>query len=107
MTIKTFLKKIWNRRKSQGHQIHVHEKVYDTERVQPHLSEPVQANPVETEVDLSPQKDLENYARGLNVSKKSLEQLISSGMLMPGELEVAEKIVRFMRKNDPGSGYSQ
>lgn len=105
MTIKQMLKKVWAKRKSKAHDVPVHEKVYADESMPsaPHTAETIQ--PVEPDVDLSPQKDLENYARGLSVSKKSLEQLISSGMLMPDELEVAEKIVRFMRNRDKGSDY--
>ena len=105
MTIKQMIKKIWANRKLKAHHAEVHEKVYADETLpaEPQTAENVQT--AEVDVDLSPQKDLENYARGLSVSKKSLEQLISSGMLMPDELEVAEKIIRFMRNRDKGSDY--
>ena len=54
---------------------------------------------MENEIDLSPQADLEDYARGLSISKKSIEKWISSGLLMPEELKVAEKLVKIMNKN--------
>lgn len=98
MTIKTFIKKLLRVHKPEKAPEQVRETVYEAETVPVASHMPVQNPSIEPEVDLSPQKDLENYAHGLQVSKKSLEQLISSGMLMPGELEVAEKIVRFMRE---------
>ncbi len=103
MTVKTFFKKLWHKRKPTQNHSYVHENVYDANPLQSPLADPVQASQIEAEVDLSPQKDLENYANGLSVSKKSIEQLISSGLLMPDELEVAEKIVRFMRQKDQRS----
>jgi hypothetical protein len=54
---------------------------------------------MENEIDLSARTDLEDYARGLSVSKKSIERWISSGLLMPEELKVAEKLVKIMNKN--------
>lgn len=105
MTIKQMLKKMWAKRKSKANDEVVHEKIYADESDHSALQAAENIQPIEPDVDLSPQKDLENYARGLSVSKKSLEQLISSGMLMPDELEVAEKIVKFMRDRDGGSDY--
>ena len=54
---------------------------------------------MENEIDLSTRTDLEDYARGLSVSKKSIERWISSGLLMPEELKVAEKLVKIMNKS--------
>jgi hypothetical protein len=54
----------------------------------------------ENDIDLSPQRDLEDYAQELTISKEAIEQWISAGLLMPGELEVAEKIVKIMRKKE-------
>ena len=54
---------------------------------------------MDNDIDLSPQTDLEGYARRLNISKESIERWISSGLLMPEELKVAEKIVKIMRKH--------
>ncbi len=69
----------------------------------PHLGlDPTQpADPweMEKEIDLSARTDLEDYARGLSVSKESIERWISSGLLMPEELKVAEKLVKIMSKN--------
>ena len=52
------------------------------------------------EIDLSPQRDLEDYAQDLTISKEAIEQWISAGLLMPGELEVAKKIVGIMRRQE-------
>lgn len=54
---------------------------------------------IEHEIDLSGRTDLEDYARGLGASKKSIERWISSGLLMPEELKVAEKLLKIMNKN--------
>jgi hypothetical protein len=59
---------------------------------------PFEPRQVETEIDLSQQADLEGYAQGLSVSKESIERWISSGLLMPDEMKVAEKIVKIMNK---------
>jgi hypothetical protein len=105
MSIKNFLKTLVMGRNATTTGAYVHETAYETDLIKPHGTEYVTKKPVEPDVDLSPQKDLENYAQGLSVSKKTLEQLISSGLLMPGEIEIAEKIVRFMRKRDRGPGF--
>ncbi|MGD8844166.1 MAG: hypothetical protein PVJ84_00905 [Desulfobacteraceae bacterium] len=52
---------------------------------------------MDSEIDLSRQADLEGYARDTNMSKESIERWISSGLLMPEELKVAEKLVKLMR----------
>ena len=52
---------------------------------------------MEGEIDVSRQSDLEGYARDINMSKESIERWISSGLLMPEELKVAEKLVKLMR----------
>jgi hypothetical protein len=56
----------------------------------------------DSEIDLTHQRDLEDYAQELTISEKAIEQWISAGLLMPGELEVAEKIVKIMRKQRGG-----
>ena len=53
----------------------------------------------ESDIDLSWQSDLEGYAKDIAVSKESIERWISSGLLMPEELKVAEKLVKIMRKH--------
>ena len=52
---------------------------------------------MDSEIDLSRQADLEGYARDTDMSKESIERWISSGLLMPEELKVAEKLVKLMR----------
>ncbi len=54
---------------------------------------------MENEIDLSRHQDLEDYARGLSVTKESIERWISSGLLMPDEMKVAEKIIKIMRES--------
>ena len=51
------------------------------------------------EIDLSRQADIEVYAKDINVSRESIERWISSGLLMPEELKMAEKLVQLMRKH--------
>ncbi len=62
-------------------------------------AQPVAEWEMENEIDLSARTDLEDYARGLSVSKKSIERWISSGLLMPEELKVAEKLLKIMNRN--------
>jgi hypothetical protein len=54
---------------------------------------------MDNEIDLSRRADLEGYARDINISTESIERWISSGLLMPEELKVAEKLVKIMRKH--------
>jgi hypothetical protein len=54
---------------------------------------------MDNEIDLSRRADLEGYAREINMSTESIERWISSGLLMPEELKVAEKLVKIMRKH--------
>ena len=51
------------------------------------------------EIDLSRHADIEDYAKDINVSRESIERWISSGLLMPEELKMAEKLVQLMRKH--------
>lgn len=55
---------------------------------------------MDNEIDLSRRADLEGYARDINMSTESIERWISSGLLMPEELKVAEKLVKIMRKHE-------
>lgn len=55
---------------------------------------------MDSEIDLSRRADLEDYARDINMSTESIERWISSGLLMPEELKVAEKLVKIMRKHE-------
>jgi len=54
---------------------------------------------MDSEIDLSRHADLEDYAKDINVSRESIERWISSGLLMPEELKMAEKLVQLMRKH--------
>jgi len=66
--------------------------------IAPHAAEMIPLV-VNNDIDLSRQSDLEGYARDINVSKESIERWISSGLLMPEELKVAEKLVKIMRNH--------
>jgi hypothetical protein len=61
--------------------------------------QPAECQQLDKDIDLSHQADLEGYARGLSVSKESIERWISSGLLMPDEMKVAEKLVKIMSRN--------
>jgi hypothetical protein len=67
--------------------------------IPPHAGESSASWDMDSEIDLSARSDLEDYARGLSVPKESIERWISSGLLMPEELKVAEKLVKIMRKH--------
>lgn len=66
----------------------------------PHDSPDQAPQQMDNEIDLSRRSDLEGYARDINMSKESIERWISSGLLMPEELKVAEKLVKIMRKHE-------
>jgi hypothetical protein len=53
---------------------------------------------MQNDVDFTHLTDLEGYARESSLSKKSIEQWISSGLLMPNELKVAEKLIRILNQ---------
>ena len=55
--------------------------------------------PLAHDIDLSQQADLESYARDLSVSRESIERWISSGLLMPDEMKVAEKLIKLINKH--------
>jgi hypothetical protein len=63
-----------------------------------HTPQPEPYQQFDVDLDLSQQTDLEGYARELSISKESIERWISSGLLMPDEMKVAEKLVKFMNK---------
>jgi hypothetical protein len=100
MTILNYLKSLIGRKKRSNPDV-----AYEHEARG--LVHAVEAQPIssdgmpelDNDIDLSPHTDLEGYARGLHVSKASIERWISSGLLMPEELKVAEKLVKIMRKN--------
>ncbi len=51
-------------------------------------------------VDFSHNGDLEGYVRGLNVPRETIEQWISTGLLFPDEMKMAEKIIQIMRRQE-------
>ena len=65
----------------------------------PHPSVATTLREMDDEIDLSRRSDLEGYAKDINVSRESIERWISSGLLMPEELKMAEKLVQLMRKH--------
>jgi hypothetical protein len=104
MTILNYLRNLLNRGDSMNRSDfdpeleYVHVSQERTSAVEIGAVPPTEARDVENEVDLANLTDLEAYARGSSVSKKSIEQWISSGLLMPEELKVAEKLIKIMCK---------
>jgi len=45
--------------------------------------------------------DIDQFAEGRHVSKKTLETWISAGLLHPDETAAAEKVIRAIRRKDP------
>ena len=54
----------------------------------------------ENEIAFSPQGDLEDYVRGLAISRDAIERWISAGVLLPEETKVAAKMIRIMAKKN-------
>ncbi len=65
----------------------------------PHSSVETTLREMDGEIDLSRHADIEDYAKDINISRESIERWISSGLLMPEELKMAEKLVQLMRKH--------
>jgi hypothetical protein len=99
MTIIKFLRKFLKKHDPKPTLAYVQESRDRTSPVGLDPAQPADPWEMENEIDLSARTDLEDYARGLSVSKKSIERWISSGLLMPEELKVAEKLVKIMSKN--------
>ena len=103
MAMLKFLKRIILKKREPKQQLtYVHEVPYDSEAVDVSTEAPTTVRELENDVDLSHHRDLEDYAQELTISKEAIEEWISAGLLMPGELEVAEKIVKIMRKQEKG-----
>jgi hypothetical protein len=103
MALLTYLKQMINkRRESKSKLAYVQEVPYESEAVDVAAEVPEAAGMNDGEIDFTHQRDLEDYAQELTISEKAIEQWISAGLLMPGELEVAEKIVKIMRKQRGG-----
>ena len=52
------------------------------------------------EIDFSKENDLETYTKSLNVPEEVIESWVAAGILRPDEIQVAEKILKIMRKKD-------
>lgn len=99
MTILDYLRKFMKKSSPKPTLAYVQESRHHAPVAELDRAQPVDEWEMENEIDLSARTDLEDYARGLSVSKKSIERWISSGLLMPEELKVAEKLVKIMNKN--------
>lgn len=99
MTILNFLRKLIKKTNPKPTLAYVQEGRNRTPAVGPGPDHPEDSWDLDSEIDLSSRIDLEDYARELHVSKKSIERWISSGLLMPEELKVAEKLLKIMNKN--------
>jgi len=99
MTILNYLRKLIKKGDPKPDLTYVQESRGRSQAIEPNPARNNRDWELENDIDLSPQTDLEDYARGLSVSKKSIERWISSGLLMPEELKVAEKLVKIMSRN--------
>jgi hypothetical protein len=98
MTILDYLRKLLKKNDSNPELEYVHESRSRTSAVGMDTVQPIETHDPGNEVDLANLTDLEAYARGSGISRKSIEQWISSGLLMPEELKVAEKLIKMMSK---------
>lgn len=98
MTILNYLRKLIKRNSPKPSLEYVHESGNQSSSLVPAASQLAEDWEMGGEIDLTSETNLENYARELNVSKKSIERWISSGLLMPEELRIAEKLVKLMNK---------
>lgn len=100
MAIRNYIKKMFKKDEPEPSLEYVHNEAAEggTAAIRPESSAK-QSGEMGGEIDLSRQSDLEGYARDINASKESIERWISSGLLMPEELKVAEKLVKIMSKH--------
>jgi hypothetical protein len=96
MTILNYLRNLLKSNDANPELEYVHESRNRTSALETDAVPPIETHDAENEVDLANLTDLEAYARGPGISKKSIEQWISSGLLMPEELRVAEKLIKMM-----------
>jgi hypothetical protein len=101
MSIIKYLRKLWAKDRPEPAVTYIEEQPCPSEAVtletQPSVEKPLHG--LDGEIDLSRHADLEMYAKDVNVSRESIEQWISSGLLMPEELKMAEKLLQLMRKH--------
>lgn len=106
MAMLKYLKRLITKKRESKEQLtYVHEVPYESEAVEFSSDVPTAVRGYENDIDLSHQRDLEDYAQELTISKEAIEQWISAGLLMPGELEVAEKIVKIMREQEKSGSH--
>jgi hypothetical protein len=98
MTIMTYLRNLFYRCDSGAALEYVHESQDRPGLVKCDQVTSAAKREIENEFDLMRMTNLEDYAREPSLSKKSIEQWISSGLLMPGELKVAEKLIKIMSR---------
>ena len=100
MAIMTYLRKVLGKRRQKPTLTYVQDEPFESKTVvessQPSVKRTLRE--LENEIDLSRHADIEEYAKDINVSRESIERWISSGLLMPEELKMAEKLVQLMRK---------
>jgi hypothetical protein len=101
MALLKYIKRLISKKREPKQKLtYVHDAPYETKSVDCSQTVPAVENMPDHEIDLSPQRDLEDYAQDLTVSKEAIEQWISAGLLMPGELEVAKKIVKIKQRKE-------
>lgn len=101
MAIIKYLRKFLGKSRSKPTLAYVQDEAVRSEGVveKPQPSEAQSIHAINDEIDLSRHADLEGYAKDINISRESVERWISSGLLMPEELKMAEKLVQLMRKH--------
>jgi hypothetical protein len=100
--LKNLKRMIFKKREPKNKLTYVQEVPYESKTVDVAAQVPEAVTSYDSDIDLSHHRDLEDYAQELTISEEAIEQWISAGLLMPGELEVAEKIVKIMRKQRKG-----
>ena len=58
-------------------------------------------NRTNQDIDATGFDNLEDYVEGLNIPEETISKWVSAGILSPRETEVAEKVIRIMRKKIP------
>jgi hypothetical protein len=65
----------------------------------PVVPTPPPALKVDTEIDFHGLENLEAYLEGTRVTPETLEKWVAAGILSPQETQVAEKLLKLMRKH--------
>ncbi len=99
MAIWTYLRDLWTRRRAPKPMEYIEEAPDNGTADLRQDQTATYLREMEDEIDLSSHQNLEAYARDLSVTKESIERWVSSGLLMPEEMKVAEKLLKIMRKS--------